>query len=199
MSNGLCHYSGVILANFDHLWHIVLVYLFLLGAVLVCCGSAYFTEGSLSTLFNKDTLLPFPDFVQSSLACAFFALLLYWMCDHAASSVLFCLMKLWTYTCQNLGSVVPAPRCSVLCNRASNLLKVWHWWWHGGFSSTDSKSYKEKDKHTGHASTNKLTHTCKYILTTKQLLAHNSYLYYTEQLTNTKVYFTEAINVFSFQ
>ena len=64
--------------------------------------------------------------------------------------------------CAKAQQLVKPPR-SILCNKASNLLTVWHGW--HGFAGTLIWYHRHRQKHTRHTGTNRLTHIYKYILT----------------------------------
>ena len=77
----------------------------------------------------------------------------------------------------SLGTLLPAAPCCVLCNKESNLLKVWHGWM--VFASTLIWYRTHRKTHTKHTRTDRLQQIYKYILK-RPVTSRNNYLYYTE-------------------
>ena len=90
-----------------------------------------------------------------------------WMCHKVSSCHIQCVILIHDFMDLNLLGlrwclITSSTLLCVLWNKASNLLKVLHWW-HGFCYYSDLISNTQTNTHTGHAGTNRLTNTYEYI------------------------------------
>lgn len=117
------------------------------------------------------------------------------MCDHARSNVLFCLLMLHTKICQALGILIPALCCVFYATRH-------HIYWRFEradmvFDSTLTLYHTQKNTQVTQGSLE--WHRYIHMYSHHLLHVQNSYLYYTELITWSRVYFKKVHSALAFQ